>query len=237
LSPFDHAFYFGKHRKEQRFLYNVRPRRTGAKGKEERHMSLTRKMLKAMGIEDEKIDQIIEAHSETVDGLKADVQKYKGDAEKLPTVQKELDSLKAKGDDGWKDKHDKVKKEFDDYKAEIQGKESQAAKETAVKAYLESKNITGDNLRLAMRSIQSEIKAAEMEGNKLKDTKTFDDLLAGDLKGLITTTTEKGANPPANPPQNVGGTMTKDQIMGIKDRAERRAAIAANMSLFETKGD
>ena len=34
-------------------------------------MSLTRKMLKAMGIEEEKIDQIIEAHSETVDSLKA----------------------------------------------------------------------------------------------------------------------------------------------------------------------
>ena len=34
------------------------------------YTSLTRKMLKAMGIEDEKIDQIIEAHSETVDALK-----------------------------------------------------------------------------------------------------------------------------------------------------------------------
>ena len=30
-------------------------------------MALTRKMLKAMGIEDEKADEIIEAHAETVD--------------------------------------------------------------------------------------------------------------------------------------------------------------------------
>ena len=35
-------------------------------------MAFTRKMLKAMNIEDEKIDQIIDAHSETVDALKAD---------------------------------------------------------------------------------------------------------------------------------------------------------------------
>jgi hypothetical protein len=35
-------------------------------------MALTRKMLKAMGIEEEKIEQIIEAHAETVDGLKED---------------------------------------------------------------------------------------------------------------------------------------------------------------------
>ena len=54
-------------------------------------MSLTRKMLKAMGIEEEKIDQIIEAHSETVDSLKADRDSYKEDAEKLKDVQKELD--------------------------------------------------------------------------------------------------------------------------------------------------
>ena len=36
-------------------------------------MALTRRALKAMGIEDEKIDEIINMHTETVDGLKADV--------------------------------------------------------------------------------------------------------------------------------------------------------------------
>ena len=33
-------------------------------------MALTRKMLKAMGIEDEKIDQIIDEHAESVNALK-----------------------------------------------------------------------------------------------------------------------------------------------------------------------
>ena len=104
-------------------------------------MALTRKYLKAMGIEDEKIDQIIDAHTETVDGLKADIAKYKGEAEKLPAVQKELDDLKAAGDDGWKEKHDTVKKEFDEYKADIAAKETKGAKEKAARAYFESKNI------------------------------------------------------------------------------------------------
>jgi hypothetical protein len=194
-------------------------------------------MLKAMGIEDEKIDQIIEAHTETVDGLKADVQKYKGDAEKLPGIQKELDGLKAKGDDGWKDKHDKVKKEFDDYKADIEGKAAHAAKEAAVREYLKSKNISEDNLKLAMRSLATEVDGAELDGDKLKDTKVFDDLLAGDLKGLVTTTKEVGAPNPKNPPTNTGGKMTREDIMKISDRAERRAAIAQNMELFESKGE
>ena len=54
-------------------------------------MALTRKLLKGMGLTDEQVDTIIEAHTDTVDGLKADVSKYKTDAEKLSDVQKELD--------------------------------------------------------------------------------------------------------------------------------------------------
>ena len=42
-------------------------------------MALTRKLLKGMGLTDEQVDTIIEAHTDTVDGLKADVSKYEGD--------------------------------------------------------------------------------------------------------------------------------------------------------------
>ena len=69
-------------------------------------MALTRKLLKGMGLTDEQVDTIIEAHTDTVDGLKADVDKYKADAEKLPGVQKQLDDLKAAGDGGYKEKYD-----------------------------------------------------------------------------------------------------------------------------------
>lgn len=61
-------------------------------------MSITRKLLKGMGLTEEQVDTIIEAHTETVDGLKADVSRYKADAGKLAGVQKELDDLKAAGE-------------------------------------------------------------------------------------------------------------------------------------------
>lgn len=199
-------------------------------------MSLTRKMLKAMGIEDEKIDQIIEAHAETVDGLKADVEKYKAEAKDLPNVKKQLDEtekeLEAAKKDGWKEKHDAVKKELDDYKAEQTRKEAHAEKEKAVRAYLESKNIKEGNLTIAMRGLKAEIDAAELEDGKIKDTKAFDDLIAGELAGLVTTTTTKPAPNPANPIKNTGGAMTKEQILEIKDGAERRKAMMENPSLF-----
>ena len=198
-------------------------------------MALTRKLLKGMGLTDEQVDTIIEAHTDTVDGLKADVSKYKADAEKLPGVQKQLDDLKAAGDGGYKEKFEKERKAFEDYKSDITAKETKAAKEKAVRAYFESKNITGANLDLAMRGCGTEMAALEMDGEKIKDTKSLDALLTGTYKGLISTTQTKGANP-ATPPANTGGgAMTKDQIMQIKDRAERRAAIAANINLFENK--
>lgn len=199
-------------------------------------MALTRKLLKGMGLTDEQVDTIIEAHTDTVDGLKADVSKYKADAEKLPGVQKQLDDLKAEGDGGYKEKYEKEHKAFEAYKSDITAKESKAAKEKAVRAYFESKNITGANLDLAMRGCGEEMAALELENGKIKDTKSLDALMESTYKGLVSTTRTKGADP-ANPPANAGGgAMTKDQIMQIKDRAERRAAIAANMNLFE-KGE
>ena len=164
-------------------------------------MSLTRKLLKGMGLTDEQVDTIIEAHTDTVDGLKADVSKYKSDAEKLAGVEKELNDLKAIGDGGYKEKYEKEHKAFEDYKADVTAKESKAAKEKAVRAYFESKNITGANLDLAMRGCGEEMAALEMDGEKIKDTKSLDALVDGTYKGLVSTTQTKGANP-ANPPAN-----------------------------------
>ena len=90
-------------------------------------MALTRRSLKAMGIDDEKIDEIIAMHTETVDGLKADIERYKNDAEKLPEIQKELDALKAAGDNGLQDKFVAVKREYDAFKKEISQEKAKTA--------------------------------------------------------------------------------------------------------------
>lgn len=47
-------------------------------------MALTRKFLKALEIEGDKADQIIEAHTETVDGLKASLEQAQADAGNCP---------------------------------------------------------------------------------------------------------------------------------------------------------
>lgn len=175
-------------------------------------------------------NRLVALHLGVVDPLKDDLTKYKADAEKLPSVQKELDDLKAAGDGGYKEKYEKEHSAFEAFKTDITAKESKAAKEKAVRAYFKSKNITGANLDLAMRGCGEEMAALELDGEKIKDTKSLDALVDGTYKGLVSKQTvrfDTGAR------FNGGGKpMTKDEIMQINDRAERRAAIAANMDLF-----
>ena len=194
-------------------------------------MALTRKLLKELCLTDEQVDTIIEAHTETVEGLKGDIQKYKDDAEKLPKVQKELDDLKKDGGDDYKAKYDKEHKDFQAYKDGIAKKEAAAAKEKAARAYFESKGIPAESMALVIRGAKAEISGLELDGEKIKDSKALDALLNGDYKGLVGRTTKTGTET-QTPPETSGGKMTRDQIMAITDRTERRAAIAKNMELF-----
>lgn len=175
-------------------------------------------------------NRLVALHLGVVDPLKDDLTKYKADAEKLSGVQKQLDDLKAAGDGGYKEKYEKEHSAFEAFKTDITAKESKAEKEKAVRAYFESKNITGANLDLAMRGCGEEMAALELDGEKIKDTTSLDALVDGTYKGLVSKShvrVDMGGR------LNDGGKpMTKDEVMQITDRAERRAAIAANMDLF-----
>lgn len=162
--------------------------------------------LQEYGVPAENLDSAAEyfcsAHKTDLDAIKEQRDTYKADAETLVTVQKELDELKAARQDGWKDKHDTLKKEFEEYKAGVTAKETKSAKETAVRAYYESKGITGKALEVAMRGSGAEIEAVELEDGKIKDSKALDALVAGDFSGLVSKTVTTGAGTAAPP---VGG--------------------------------
>lgn len=198
-------------------------------------MALTRKLLKGMGLTDEQVDTIIEAHTDTVDGLKNDIARYKADAEKLPGVQQELDTLKAAGDGGWQEKYNNVKTDFDNYKADVTARETKAAKERAAKAYYENKGITGKSLDIALRGSAQEIDALELDGENIKDTSALDELIAGTFSTLVSTTETRGAQTATPPANNQGGHMTKADIYKKDDNgryimsaSERQKALIEN---------
>lgn len=200
-------------------------------------MALTRKFLSALGIEAEKVDEIINAHTETVDALKGDRDRYKEDAEKLPKVQEELDSLKkaAEGMDGknpFKVKYEALKEDFDNYKKEISAKETKAAKTDAYRSLLKEAGISD-------KRIDAVLKVSDVDVIKLDKDGAIEgkDELLSSIKSewtdFIPTESTKGANTP-NPPANNGGGKykSKEEIYAIKDPAARQQAIAVNHELF-----
>ena len=200
-------------------------------------MALTRKFLSALGIEPDKIDEIITAHTETVDALKNERDTYKENAEKLPGVQAELDGLKAKaakddGKDPWKVKYDALKEEFTEYKAE-QGKKETAAKKSA--AYRELLKECG----VREKRIDAVLKVTDLEGVELdengaiKDAEKLKKDIATEWEDFIDKTSQQGANT-ATPPNGNGAKTYKnaEEIMAIRDPVARQNAIAENLELF-----
>lgn len=202
-------------------------------------MSLSRKFLKAMGIEDEKIDQIIDAHSETVNALKDLNTEYKEKADKYENTQKELDKLKAdvkaaeekNGKDPYKVKYEALKEDFDEYKKQITAKETKANKE---KLYTELLKEAGVNeKRIAAVLKVSDLDAVEIgEDGKIKDAATLTKTIKDEWADFITTTASKGAAVATPPAGGSGKKMSKEDIMKIKDTSERQKAIAENHELF-----
>lgn len=223
-------------------------------------MALSRKFLTALGLEGDKVDEIITAHSETVDalkeerdnakkeaeGYKTEAEKYKAEAEKIPALQEKVESLEKtiedaennKNEDAWKVKYDAIKEErdklqsdFDSFKKDVSAKETKASKEKAYRSLLKEAGVSEKRFDSIIRVTDLNKIELDEEGH-VKDSAEIKESIKTDWADFIPTISEKGADI-ANPPANTGGTTkTKSEIMAIKDRAERQKAIADNPKLF-----
>lgn len=182
-------------------------------------MSLTRKFLAALGIEAEKVDEIITAHQETLADVKAERDKYKEDADKLPEVQKELDSLKAAQgtDTQYKEKYEKEHKDFEDYKAGVEAKELKAKKNAAIKNLFKDAGMAEKYLDAVLKIYDIDSVELDKDGN-IKDADTRKATVKEQYPEFIQTQSEKGADV-NKPPKGNGGADNKG-----KSRAAQIAA-------------
>lgn len=188
-------------------------------------MAVTRTMLKGMGLNEEQIETIIAAHTETVDGLKA----YKADAERLKAVQQELDDLKARGDGGYKAKYDKEHKDFEDYKADVAAKAAKAEKEALYRAALKEAGVDEKRFDAILRA--TDLSAVAVKDGKLEDKKAVVGDIKRDWADFIPKTTVDGT-PTETPPVNNGSGPSRESILSIKDTAARQKAMAEHHELF-----
>lgn len=206
-------------------------------------MALSRKYLNALGIEQDKVDEIISAHSDTVNGLKGKIdelndkiESLEKDAEQHEAVQKELDELKEKVAADAKEReskdYDALLKEFNDYKAEQKNKEVRAKKESAYKEILKDAKIPEKHFAKIIK--YSDVDGIELDDKgKVKNSKDILKEIKEEWSDHIEKVTVEGANT-QTPPVNTTGTtgMTIEQIDAIEDTAERQKAMLANHELF-----
>lgn len=154
-----------------------------------------------MGIEDEKIDQIIEAHSETVTALKEERDRFKDDAEKLPEVQEELDKLKSQPGDGFKERYEAEHEEFKAYKEQVEQQRAHDSKARMYRSLLQEVGVDPKRIDAVMRV--ADIDSLSVKDDQIEGRDEVAESVKKEWSDFIVQSEKRPAdvtNPPANDP-------------------------------------
>ena len=190
-------------------------------------MALTRKFLEALGIEQAKIDEIISAHTEVTNALKADRDNYKEKAEKYDETKTELDKAKSElekvNKDEYKTKYESLEAEFNKYKTDIAEKEVKVKKEEAYKKMLKEIGVNEKSIGAILKVKDLSSLKLDDKGN-IVDVDTLKESEKKDWEGFIIKSEEEGQDPntpPDHQHENVDTTtMSMDDY--IKARNDGR---------------
>lgn len=186
-------------------------------------LALTVKLLKGMGIDEDKIEAIIAAHTETTEGLKSERDTYKKQAEQVPDLQKQLEEAKAaEGDsDGWEEKFNAEHQAFEDFKAQVEAEKADAEKAQAYRGMLMAAGIDPKRIDAIMRV--TDLSEVEMEDGKLKDSDKLQESAKEEWSDFVLKTHVQGSNPETPPTAKKGGIEGADPeiVKRIQERHER----------------
>lgn len=174
----------------------------------------------------------IEALQEERDNYKDSASKYESEHKRVEELEKQLKDAEGSNKDSYKVKYEAMKEEFADYKKGIEAEKTKATKTDAFKALLKE-------IGISEKRIDSVTKVSDIDSLKLDKDGKIDGIeelkksLKEEWADFIVKEDSKGASV-ANPPAGNGGakTMTKDDILAIKDTAQRQKLMLENKDMF-----
>lgn len=197
-------------------------------------MSLTRSFLKGMGLTEEQVGAIIDAHTETVNGLKADRDNYKATAEKLKDIEKKYNDLSQ---EDWKARFDKEHKDYEDYKKSVNDEKKLADVKAAYRKLLQESKVGEKHLDSIMKVTDFSKMKLDAEGKLEGEDKLIENIKA-DWSGFVVTEQTRGVNV-QTPPTVTKSTMTKADIYKkdehgryVLSTAERQKALMENSNVL-----
>ena len=182
-------------------------------------MALKRSFLLGMGLTEEQVSAIVEAHAETVDSLKEQRDSYKESADKLKGVQAELDALKAKSPEGdeWQEKYEAEHAAFEKFKADQETAKVAAKKDSAYRALLKECGVSENRIDAIMKITSLDDLKLDKDGNITKSDELKESVKA-EWKDFIVTQNTQGTQT-QTPPATAGGKkLTKEEIYKTDER-------------------
>lgn len=172
----------------------------------------------------------LKAAATTVEALKEQLaeseKKLKESNDKLSAAEKERDDYKGKSETS--------SAELEKLKSDYAAKETVAKKESVIKRAAKERKYSDEAISILLDSKADY--SGRVEFDKDGNATNLDDIFTAIAvdKPMLTPKTETTSVALANPPANTGGkkALTKEDIMGIKNTAERQQAIAENPELF-----
>ena len=181
-------------------------------------MAFTRKYLASLGLENDKIDAIIETHTEVTDALKADITKYKTEVDKIPALEKQVKEAEQHKADAEKYKKDyeAEKSAHDKLKSDNAAQAETAKKTAALKKLLKDSGYHEKGLDKIVKYTDLNSLELDENGNFKNAEKITADIESewGEYKGK----TEKFEHVPDNPPNNGGGSNQPSRAAQIAAR-------------------
>ena len=176
-----------------------------------------------MGLEEKQVESIIEANAASIEGIKADRDKYKEQAQRVPDLQRQLEEAKAASDDSeWEQKYQDEHQAFEDFKVQVATEKAEADKAQAYRGMLMAAGIDPKRIDAIMRV--TDLSQVEMEDGKLKDTEKLQESAKQEWADFVVKSNTQGSNPatpPTKPSPNVEGG-DPEVARRMQERYERR---------------
>lgn len=211
-------------------------------------MAFTRKYLSGLGIEPDKIEAIMEAHVEVVNGLKEKISEAGDSAEEFAKVKAELEqarndlktaqaTIKAAEKDDYKTKYETEKAAHEKLMSDISAKETARKKESALTAAAKAAKFSDDAISAILDSRQDYAGKIEFdEEGKVTNADAIIETIRKE-RPQFAPKEQQILHSPASPPADTGGKkkVTWEDIDKIKDTAERQKVMLENMEQLGLK--
>lgn len=175
---------------------------------------LTRKFLRALGVEEEKIDEIVNAHQDTLEEIKLERDSLKDSASKLAEAQAEVTRLSGELEKAQKNSGDaaKVQADFDAYKQQVEAERLNQQTDGALYDLAKKAGIQRESfLKLAVKNFDREtIKRGD--GNAIANADELVEAFKAEFPDFLAAEPEPRPAPTITPPPGPAKPYTKEQI-------------------------